>query len=115
MACGDPEACQNNFGIPGASEAEAKAQSGIRRSERAQGVTPPTNAEARAQAKNLEYNRVVKDPPFNSHGRLVFTNGKDLISADRDLHQGVRAWKVFDRSGNRIGTWDWNLQHLLGK
>lgn len=115
MACGDPEACQNNFGIPQASEAEAKAQSGVRRSERAQGVTPPTNAEARAQAKNLEYNKVVKDPPLNSHGRLVFTNGKDLISADRDLHQGVRAWKVFDQSGNRTGTWDWNLQHLLGK
>lgn len=40
------------------------------------------------QAAALGYDRVVKDPPFYSHGQKVFTNGKDFITPDADVHKG---------------------------
>ncbi len=71
-----------------------------------------TNKEAKERAKKLGYDREVKDPPFkDSHGNKVFTNGKNFITADRDVHSGG-AWKMFDSSGNRIGTYDINLNRI---
>jgi uncharacterized protein RhaS with RHS repeats len=74
---------------------------------------PPTNAEAREKAAELGYNEV-KDPPFNSHGQLVFKDGGRYISSDVDGHSGDRAWKVFDRSGRRTGTESWDLDKRIG-
>jgi RHS repeat-associated protein len=67
-------------------------------------------------ARYLGFSRRVKSPPFNSMGEPVFSNGRLLISQDRTMHSGVDAtWKVFDRYGNRIGTFDALLIKLLGK
>jgi RHS repeat-associated protein len=73
--------------------------------------TPIPPSEARAAAERLGYNKVVKDPPFNSHGQKVFTNGKDFITRDVDAHLGG-VWKKFNRRGQRIGTYDANLNPI---
>jgi len=70
-----------------------------------------TNSQAKQAAKELGYDTEVKDPPFDSHGNKVFTNGKNLISADRDVHSGG-VWKMYDSSGNRLGTYDANLNRI---
>ena len=57
------------------------------------------------------YDRVVRDPPFNPHGQKVYTNGKDFITPDVDRHNGG-VWKMFDRHGNRIGTFDADLNRI---
>lgn len=63
------------------------------------------------QAGALGYDRLVKDPPFNSHGQKVFTNGRDFITPDVDQHNGG-VWKGFDKRGNRTGTYDVNLDRI---
>jgi len=73
---------------------------------------PLTNAQARALAKELGFNPV-KDPPFNSHGELVFRSGNKYITPDNALHQGG-TWKMFDRAGNRLGTFNDNLTLRIG-
>lgn len=70
-----------------------------------------TNKEAREAAKKLGYDWEVKDPGFDSHGNKVFTDGKNYITADRDMHSGG-AWKMYDSSGNRLGTYDANLNRI---
>jgi hypothetical protein len=70
-----------------------------------------TNKEAREQAKKLGYDKEVKNAPFKSQGNKVFTNGKNFISADRDMHSGG-AWKMFNRAGQRLGTYDINLVRI---
>jgi filamentous hemagglutinin len=70
-----------------------------------------TNQAAKEQAQKLGYGQEVRDPPFNSHGNKVFTNGKNFITADRDVHSGG-AWKMFDSSGTRLGTYDINLNRI---
>jgi RHS repeat-associated protein len=86
-------------------------------------VTAVENRLAREQARELGYDET-NDYPFDSHGQLVFRRGKNgkapepgtrYISPDQDQHKGEEAWKVFDRQGNRQGTWDWNLDNRLGK
>lgn len=67
-----------------------------------------TNTEAKRQAKKLGYDREVKDPPLKPHGNKFFTNGTNFITADRDVHSGG-AWKMFDSSWTRIGTYDIDL------
>ena len=57
------------------------------------------------------YDRTVKDPPFNPHGQKVFTNGQNFITPDVDQHNGG-TWKMFDRRGNRIGTFDGDLNRI---
>ena len=71
----------------------------------------PDSASAADKAKELGYDRKVKDPPFNPHGQPVFTNGKDFITPDADQHNGGE-WKGFDRRGNRTGTYDGNLDRI---
>lgn len=63
------------------------------------------------EAERLGYNRVVKNPPFDSHGQKVYTNGVRYITRDVDSHIGG-VWKMFDRHGQRIGTYDANLNYL---
>jgi RHS repeat-associated protein len=68
-------------------------------------------ASAADKASDLGYDSKVKDPPFNSHGQPVFTNGKDFITPDVDKHNGGE-WKRFDRKGRRTGTYDENLDRI---
>jgi Novel toxin 21 len=49
--------------------------------------------------------------PFNSHGQEVFYNGKSYITPDIDQHNVV-GWKMFDRTGRRIGTYDLDLNYV---
>jgi putative RNase toxin 21 of polymorphic toxin system len=62
-------------------------------------------------AERLGFNRVVKDAPFNSHGQKVYTDGSRYITRDVDSHSGG-VWKMFDRRGNRLGTFDANLNRI---
>jgi hypothetical protein len=62
-------------------------------------------------AERLGFNRVIKDPPFNSHGQQVYTDGSRYITRDVDSHSGG-VWKMFDRRGNRLGTFDANLNRI---
>jgi hypothetical protein len=49
-------------------------------------------------------------------GQAVFTNGKNFITQDITMHLGKDAtWKVFDRAGNRLGTFTYDLLTRLGK
>ncbi|WP_435884309.1 RHS repeat-associated core domain-containing protein [Streptomyces anulatus] len=50
--------------------------------------------------------------PFHSHGQDVFSNGKGYISPDVDGHNVSGGWKVFNRRGDRIGTYDADLNYL---
>jgi RHS repeat-associated protein len=77
-------------------------------------VDQPSEPKSAAdKARELGYDRLVKDPPFNPHGQKVFTNGKDFITPDVDQHNGGE-WKGFDRRGNRTGTYDADL-NWIGK
>ncbi|MFD7288270.1 polymorphic toxin-type HINT domain-containing protein [Streptomyces sp. NPDC059863] len=50
--------------------------------------------------------------PFNSHGQVVFSNGKNYITPDVDGHNVSDGWKMFNRKGQRIGTYDPDLNYL---
>jgi RHS repeat-associated protein len=64
-------------------------------------------------AERLGFNRRIspQKAPFDSHGQDVFTDGRRFISRDVDSHIGG-AWKMFDRAGRRIGTYDANLTRI---
>jgi hypothetical protein len=49
--------------------------------------------------------------PFDSHGQTVFSDGKNYITRDIDQHRGG-AWKMFDRKGRRLGTYDADLNRI---
>ena len=61
--------------------------------------------EAGQLAETLGFSRRAKNVPFNSHGQAVFTDGKNFITIDVDSHNGG-VWKMFDRRGDRLGTYD---------
>jgi putative RNase toxin 21 of polymorphic toxin system len=65
-------------------------------------------------ANYLGYDKRVKDAPFNSHGQPVLTNGKSYITPDADAHKGG-VWKMVDRKGNRIGTYDARLTNRIAQ
>jgi hypothetical protein len=74
-----------------------------------------SSGQAADLASHLGFGRRVKDAPFSSHGQQVFTNGRHFISQDIDMHLGPNAtWKMFDRAGNRLGTFD-ALLNRIGK
>jgi intein/homing endonuclease len=50
--------------------------------------------------------------PFNSHGQAVYYNGKNYITPDVDAHNVTNGWKMFDMRGNRIGTYDMDLNYV---
>ncbi|HWM87278.1 MAG TPA: polymorphic toxin-type HINT domain-containing protein [Kofleriaceae bacterium] len=77
---------------------------------------PFANAkEAFDAAKKLGFDRRIppQKAPFNSHGQPVFFDGKRYITPDVDGHIGG-TWKVFDRRGRRVGTFDENLNEIGG-
>jgi Novel toxin 21 len=68
----------------------------------------------RDRAGALGYNRRIapQKAPFNSHGQDVFFNGKNYITPDIDGHNVSGGWKVFSRRGDRIGTYDADLNYI---
>ncbi len=50
--------------------------------------------------------------PFNSHGQTSYFNGKTYITPDIDSHNVTNGWKMFDRRGQRIGTYDSDLNKI---
>ncbi|MCP3820476.1 polymorphic toxin-type HINT domain-containing protein [Streptomyces sp. A3M-1-3] len=66
------------------------------------------------RAGALGYGRRIapQKAPFNSHGQDVFFNGKNYITPDVDGHNVSGGWKVFSRRGDRIGTYDADLNYL---
>jgi hypothetical protein len=66
-------------------------------------------------AQELGYTQRIaaQKSPFNSHGQPVFYNPKTktYITPDVDAHNGG-VWKMFDRRGNRIGTYDGELNRI---
>jgi Pretoxin HINT domain/Novel toxin 21 len=72
-----------------------------------------SKAAAREAAAKLGFDRRIppQRAPFNSHGQDVFFDGKRYITPDVDQHSGG-TWKMFDRRGRRIGTFDENLNRI---
>jgi RHS repeat-associated protein len=62
-------------------------------------------------ARYLGFTERVKDVPFAAKGMAVFSNGRVLISIDRDSHIGG-VWKMFNLRGERLGTFDALLNYL---
>ena len=69
---------------------------------------PPTNKEARESANDLRYRETRDHPCGDTHGKPVFTNGKNYISPDADGHSGA-AWKMFNLRGAIQYAMDENL------
>jgi hypothetical protein len=70
------------------------------------------NQDAKKIAKKMGF-RIDKNPPFRSHGKVVFRKGNTYISADRTGHKGG-VWKVFRRGEGRLGTWNVDLTKRIG-
>uniref|UniRef100_UPI0035CA3D88 toxin C-terminal domain-containing protein n=1 Tax=Leclercia sp. EC_58 TaxID=2584090 RepID=UPI0035CA3D88 len=70
--------------------------------------------EAQEAAGKLGFDRRIpaQKAPFNSHGQPVFYDGKNYITPDIDSHNVTNGWKMFDRKGNRIGTYDSDLNRI---
>ncbi len=70
--------------------------------------------EEQETAGKLGFDRRIPAPkaPFNSHGRPVFFDGKTYITPDIDSHNITNGWKMFDRKGKRMGTYDSDLTRI---
>nr|WP_154325579.1 toxin C-terminal domain-containing protein [Pantoea sp. 201603H] len=70
--------------------------------------------EAQEAAKNLGFDRRIppQKAPFNSHGQPVYFDGKTYITPDVDSHNVTNGWKMFDRRGDRMGTYDSDLNRI---
>jgi hypothetical protein len=65
------------------------------------------------EAAKQGFDKVVKSARIKggTHGQKVFTDGKRFLTKDTDGHSfGV--WKLFDRKGNRLGTYDQYLKQI---
>jgi hypothetical protein len=71
-------------------------------------------ATARDRADALGYTTRIpaQKAPFDSHGQKVFSNGKSYITPDIDSHNVTNGWKMFNRRGMRIGTYDSELSYI---
>jgi len=80
------------------------------------GRSSKTNQETAEQAAILGYPKRVppQKAPFNSHGMPVYTNGREYLTPDRDSHNVSDGWKIIDRRGERMGTWNWDLTERVG-
>ncbi|MGW4352162.1 hypothetical protein ACWELJ_08715 [Nocardia sp. NPDC004582] len=79
--------------------------------------TQKTKEEYAAQANNLGYTQRIpaQQAPFNSHGEAVYSNGDKYITPDNTSHNVTNGWKMFDRKGRRVGTYNWDLSTKVGK
>jgi hypothetical protein len=74
----------------------------------------PTEPSVTDRATALGYDRRVpaQKAPFNSHGQPVYSDGKTFITRDVDGHNVSDGWKMFSRRGQRIGTYDADLNYV---
>jgi hypothetical protein len=72
-----------------------------------------TNKEARRIAKALGY-KEVKGMPWSTRNELTFQKGQNVISPDQTIHKGG-VWKMFNKAGRRLGTWNINLTRMIGE
>ncbi|XVJ69129.1 MAG: hypothetical protein HEQ39_05360 [Rhizobacter sp.] len=65
-------------------------------------------------AETLGYSRRIspQKAPFDSHGQPVYFDGKNYITPDIDGHNVTNGWKKFSRQGDRLGTYDSNLNRI---
>ncbi|MDR3431685.1 MAG: VENN motif pre-toxin domain-containing protein, partial [Rouxiella aceris] len=70
--------------------------------------------ELQEAAGKLGFDQKIPVPkvPFNSHGQPAFFDGKTYITPDVDSHNVTNGWKMFDRKGKRIGTYDGDLNRI---
>lgn len=70
-------------------------------------------SEATSAALDLGFDQRIlpQRMPFNTHGQPGFTDGRNFITPDVDQHNGG-VWKMFDRRGNRLGTYDADLNRI---
>ncbi|KAA6043346.1 filamentous hemagglutinin N-terminal domain-containing protein [Pantoea sp. Bo_7] len=70
--------------------------------------------EAQEAAGKLGFDRKIpaQKSPFNSHGQPVFYDGKNYITPDVDSHNVTNGWKMFNKKGKRIGTYDSELNRI---
>ncbi len=71
---------------------------------------PLNNSLARELSQELGF-REVRDVPFNRRGQLTFERRGRYITPDVDGHHGG-VWKMFDRNGVRLGTYDASLTRI---
>ncbi|WP_431331347.1 DUF6531 domain-containing protein [Streptomyces sp. IPPR8] len=66
------------------------------------------------RAAELGYKRRIspQKAPFHSHGQEVFFNGKNYITPDIDGHNVSDGWKMFNKKGQRVGTYDADLNYI---
>ena len=76
-----------------------------------QGTLAQPNGPLAAQALGYGQRIPTQKAPFPSHGAEVYSNGKNYITPDVDVHSGG-VWKMFDRRGNRLGTYDADLNRM---
>ncbi|MFJ7271319.1 ricin-type beta-trefoil lectin domain protein [Streptomyces sp. NPDC099050] len=62
------------------------------------------------RARDLGYTQ--KQADFYTHKQPTFWNGKQWISPDVDGHNVDQGWKVFNRQGQRIGTYDRDFNYV---
>jgi hypothetical protein len=72
------------------------------------------SATSRDQAASLGYTTRIPAQKvfFDSHGQDAFTNGKTYITPDIDGHNVTSGWKMFNRRGVRLGTYDFELNFV---
>lgn len=75
-------------------------------------VTPKfmANSEASVAASKLGYTKQLPPQPW-SKNQPVFQKGTRYITQDVTAHKGG-IWKMFDKKGNRLGTYDKNLRRI---
>nr|MDA3798943.1 toxin C-terminal domain-containing protein [Kiritimatiellia bacterium] len=63
-------------------------------------------------AKEMKF-KPTKQFPFDSHGQKVYKKGTRYISKDIDSHKGG-VWKLVNKKGKRLGTYDLYLENKIG-
>ncbi|WDM16386.1 toxin C-terminal domain-containing protein [Streptomyces lavenduligriseus] len=71
-------------------------------------ATPADRAAEHGYTKRIPPHKA----PFHSHGQEVFFNGKNYITPDVDGHNVSDGWKMFNKKGQRIGTYDSDLNYI---
>ncbi len=106
----DYELRQGYTSSPGLKRDPYHADSVAARSRANQELYAPTS---RDRAAVLGYTTRIpaQKVHFDSHGQEAFTNGKSYITPDVDGHNVTSGWKMFNRRGVRIGTYDSELNY----
>jgi Novel toxin 21 len=78
------------------------------------GTPSPAAPTVKERAAALGYTSRIppQRAPFDSHGQAVFSDGDNYITRDVDAHNVSDGWKMFNRRGQRIGTYDENLNRV---